>query len=69
MLKNATEVVDAAKTAIILANSTVGVDQAVVDQAVDLVDMASDKLHLVEADGSGGFHNPEMSYAYVSDAV
>ena len=37
-------------------------------EAANLVTQATSKYSLVSMDGSRGFHNPELTYSYLSDA-
>jgi len=66
---NVTSIIKDAEAAISLAGDTIGVNQTMVNQATSLAEQASDKLHLVDNDGSIGFHNPEETFALLSDAM
>ncbi|MGD2200284.1 MAG: ammonia-forming cytochrome c nitrite reductase subunit c552 [Candidatus Bathyarchaeota archaeon] len=65
---NATEVVHAAEAAIEVANATTGVSSTKITEAAELAGKAYDIIHLVEADASGGLHNPEHTYALLGHA-
>jgi hypothetical protein len=65
---NVTEVIHAAEAAIEVANATTGVNSAKVTEAVELAERAYDIIHLVEADASGGLHNPEYTYTLLGHA-
>jgi predicted CXXCH cytochrome family protein len=66
--ENATDVVNAAEAAIEVANATTGVSSAKITEAAELAEQAYDIIHWVEADASGGLHNPERSYALLGHA-
>ena len=66
---NVTTIIEEVESAISLANATTGVNQTKVNQATSLIEQASDKVNLVNYDGSSGFHNPEETFAMLSDAM
>lgn len=68
MMANVTTVIEEAEAAISEANTTSGVDQTKVDEAVALLSTAEDWLNFLEGDDSGGLHNPERSWELFSDA-
>ncbi|MCK5605258.1 ammonia-forming cytochrome c nitrite reductase subunit c552, partial [Candidatus Pacearchaeota archaeon] len=66
---NVTTIIEEVESTISLANATTGVNQTKVNQATSLIEQASDKVNLVNYDGSSGFHNPEETFAMLSDAM
>ncbi len=67
-IANATEIVEAAGTAIEDA-STAGVSEENLAEATELYEHAESLVHYVEADGSGGLHNSEKTFTLVNYAA
>ena len=68
LVANVTQGIDNAKAAITLANQTAGVNKTIVGEAARNIETAEDILGSMERDGSKGFHNPEQTYAELSEA-
>ncbi len=69
LIANVTQAIDNAWDSIDVANQTSGVNQTKIDLAADMVETAEDYIHIVENDGSKGFHNPEETFAVLSEAA
>jgi predicted CXXCH cytochrome family protein len=69
LITNVTQAVDNAKTSINIANQTSGVNQTQIDLATSMVETAETYISSVENDRSEGFHNPEQTFATLSEAA
>lgn len=69
LIANITLTLDNAKDSISVANQTSGVNQTTISEASELAETAESYIHLVEADSSNGFHNPEETYAVLGQAA
>jgi len=69
LITNVTHAIDNAKATITIANQTSGVNQTKIDDALAMVETAEDYVHYVENDRSEGFHNPEQTFAILSEAA
>lgn len=67
-IENATSVVEGAQTIITDANAT-GVSQSKIQEAMAKLEEADSLVSYISGDGSGGLHNPEKSYAKLSQAA
>ncbi len=69
LITNVTQVIDNAKATITIANQTSGVDQTKIEEALAKIETAESYVHYVEDDSSEGFHNPEGTFATLSEAA
>jgi formate-dependent nitrite reductase cytochrome c552 subunit len=66
---NVTEAIYEADAVITSASEVSGVDQAKIDEAIELFEAAEELVEIVEADSSSGLHNPEGSFELLSEAL
>jgi predicted CXXCH cytochrome family protein len=69
IIENVTEAIHEADAAISSASQVSGVDQAKIDEAMELFETAEALVESVEADKSRGLHNPEGSFELLSEAL
>lgn len=69
IIENVTKAIYEADAAISSASGVSGVDQAKINEAIELFDTAEELIKIVEVDNSGGFHNPEGSFELLSEAL
>jgi predicted CXXCH cytochrome family protein len=69
IIENVANAIYEADAAISTASGVSGVDQAKINEAIELFDTAEELVKIVEADNSGGFHNPEGSFELLSEAL